>query len=373
MNAKAALLILGLLASCPLISNCRQGNEHEISATSGIASKERVQEMLVRPSCLESFSPAAKSYDKEDVIIPSDGIELRGKLYLPKEPGLHPAIIYMHGGGNDYDLLMSAPLYYAPRLATCGYATLIYDERGTGESGGVFYESIYDDFISDAGHAADFLAKHEQIDPGKIGVFGGSQGGRLAPVVAVRFASVSFAISTSGPIGNVADQATFNMRYALKVRGYADTTIQQVMPIRERQHAAWESQDTAELNEVAAEIMKMRKFIDPLALPNTRQEFLTDSSLFFLRPMYFSMPKDYMGELAKLDLPWLALYGELDSVINVRETIANIQKQMAAAKNQDYEIFMIDHVDHSFLNNDTQRYVPVVNIIVNWLSENISN
>jgi pimeloyl-ACP methyl ester carboxylesterase len=309
----------------------------------------------------------------KEVIIPSGDIELAGELYLPKFTGPYPAIIYIHGGGNNYDMLMSAPRYYALRMAHCGFAVLTYDKRGTGESGGIFHESTYDDFISDAGHAADFLVKHEQIDPEKIGIYGGSQGGRLAPLVATRFPSISFAISASGPIGTVADQATFNIEYALKVRGYDDSTVKQVMPLWRRHHAARESLNPDDMNEVAEDIFKLREFIDPMALPNTRHEFLTDSNLFFLRPPYFSMSKDYISELVNLDVPWLAIYGELDSIINVRESIENIQKQMTVGDNTSYEIIVMKGVNHSFYHYETGEDIPIVNIVINWLKEIISN
>ena len=373
MRMKIAFLISAGLLIVMLASYCQQGKKHDTSDTTLIASEQRIEELLAGPPCLENFSRDVNSFDIEDVIIASGDIKLQGKLYLPRMPGPHPAIIYMHGGGNNYELIMSAPQFYAPRFAHCGYACLIYDERGTGQSGGVFHESTYDDFISDAGHAADFLAQHDQIAADKIGVFGGSQGGRLAPIVAARFPSVSFVISTSGPIGKVGDQATFNMKYALKIRGYEDTTIQQVMPLWEKHHKACESLNPDDLDEVAEGIFRMRKFIDPMALPNTYQEFESDSNLFFLKPMYSSMSKDYLTELAKLDVPWLAIYGEQDPVINVKESIENIQKQMASAQNHDCEIVRIKDVGHSFEYPGTRNYIRVEKIIVNWLNEQISN
>jgi pimeloyl-ACP methyl ester carboxylesterase len=163
------------------------------------------------------------------------------------------------------------------------------------------------------------------------------------------------------------------MEYALKLRGYEDTTIQQVMPIWEKHHKACESLNQDELNEIADEIFRMREFIDTFALPNTYQEFASDSNLYFLKPMYSSMPNDYLTELAKLDVPWLAIYGEQDPVINVKESIANIQKQMAAAQNHDCEIVRIKDVGHSFEYPGTRDYVRVENIIVNWLNKRISN
>jgi len=234
-------------------------------------------------------------------------------------------------------------------------------------SGGIFHETTYDDYISDAGHAANVLMKHGQIDQNRIGIYGGSQGGRLAPLVAVRFPGVSFVISASGPVGTLADQATFNMEYALKARGYEDSTIEQVMPLWRKHHAAWESLEPDDFREVAEEIIKKREFIDAMALPNTRQEFVTDSGLFFLRPVYNSMSKNYFGELVNLDVPWLTYFGELDPIINVRESVKNITEQMAIAGNKDCEIIVFQNVGHSFENYDTGESIPTSTVVINWL------
>jgi len=353
-------------------ADCQTENNSGADLKEGIVSESRLKELLARPPCLQSFDRTVESYKVKEVTIPGGEIELAGKLYLPDTPGPHAAVVFMHGGGNDYELVMGAPRFYGPRLAHCGYAALIYDKRGTGKSGGVFHESTYDDFIADAGRAVEFLSKHESIDPGNIGVYAGSEGGRLAPLVAVRFPNVAFVISASGPIGKIADQADFNIEYALHVRGYPDSLIEQIMPLWRKHHAACTSLDSAEMDAVAKEIFRLRETIDPFALPNTRQEFLTDSNLFFLRPQYFSMPNDYTGELVKLDVPWLAIYGELDPIINVQESVENIQKQMTAGNNTDYEIIVHEGVGHSFSDPETGKFVPDENIVINWIKEKVS-
>jgi pimeloyl-ACP methyl ester carboxylesterase len=366
------LLVFTILFFAP-VSHSWQRERLTIKSDNAIVSEERLKKLLTRPSCLKSFSRQDSTYEVQEVTITSGDIKLAGKLFLPKSAGPFPAVVFMHGGGNNYEMLMNGPRFYAQRLAHCGFAALIYDKRGTGKSGGVFHESTYDDFLNDAGHAADFLLKHEQIDPDKIGVYGGSQGGRLAPLVAIRYPSVSFAISASGPIGTLADHATYNIEYALEFRGYDDTTIEQVMPLWKKHHDAWESLDPEDLKAVAEEIFELREYIDPMALPNTRQEFLSDSNLFFLRPVYFSMSKDYFSELVSLDAPWLAFYGELDPIINVQESVDNIQKQMITGNNSNYEMIIIKNVGHSFDDVETGEFTPTENIIVNWINEIISD
>lgn len=121
MNVKAAFLVVCLLISWSCVSFCKQGNKSDTGVTTRVAMKERIEELLVCPDCLDSFSETAKSYYiVEEVTISGGDITLHGELYLPNRPGPHPGIVYMHGGGNNYDVLMSAPKYYAPRLTHGG-------------------------------------------------------------------------------------------------------------------------------------------------------------------------------------------------------------------------------------------------------------
>ncbi|MFH2035985.1 MAG: alpha/beta hydrolase [Candidatus Zixiibacteriota bacterium] len=367
------LLIVIFLIFLPGIIYCQQIDTDIIQLISEKSSKDRIDELLNCPSCLKNNSDSAKQYTVENVIFPSGDILLNGELYLPVGSGPFPGIVFMHGGGNNYEMLYTSVMYDARRFAKCGYVALIYDKRGMGKSGGVFHESTYNDYVNDAGNAAEFLKNHKKADPNRIGVIGGSQGGRLAPVVAVRFPFISFVISQSGPIGPIIDHCNYNIEYALKIRGYEDSTIEQVMPIWKKQHQAWKLQDSLKFAEVADEILLARESIDPMALPNTREEFYTDSNLFFLRPTYNSIQYDFFDELTELNSPWLSVYGELDSIISVPESISNLQRQMKIANNKDYEIVIYKNVGHSFQYLDTGEFAPEINIVINWLGELFNN
>ena len=81
MNVKAVFLVIGLLISWPCLSYCQKGSKSDKGITSRIATKERLEELLVCPPCLESFSRTVESYDVEEVTIPAGDIKLAGKLY----------------------------------------------------------------------------------------------------------------------------------------------------------------------------------------------------------------------------------------------------------------------------------------------------
>ncbi len=63
-----------------------------------------------------------------------DGIELSAEVYLPKEPGQYPALLirtpYLNNGESS--------LEFGRYFARAGYAVVIQDVRGRGESDGEF-------------------------------------------------------------------------------------------------------------------------------------------------------------------------------------------------------------------------------------------
>lgn len=63
----------------------------------------------------------------------SGGVELAGLIYEPNTGSSWPGVVFVHGSG---DSSRSDGAFYADQFARAGIATLIYDKRGVGESGG---------------------------------------------------------------------------------------------------------------------------------------------------------------------------------------------------------------------------------------------
>jgi pimeloyl-ACP methyl ester carboxylesterase len=332
-----------------------------------VLSSEEIAELLIRPKCFGPPGDTARPYLIQDCVIPSKGISLSAQLYLPSESGRWPLVILVPGGFNETELIIQSPRYYAPRLARCGIAALVYYKRGTGPSGGVYAEATEDDFIDDVVNIAKELAGHSQIDSTRIGAAGGSGGGLVAPLAAARYPGISFVVSCSAPIMPGEEHLNYNIEYALKSRGYSDSLVQTVMPLWRRHHAAWAHSDTAELEAVATEITQTRKHIDLFALPTPYQEVFADSNLIFLWPRFRSASRDYMSELKHMRAKWLSIYGEKDKVVSVRSSLSNIPSLMKESGNDEYSIIVLPGVDHSFYDPETGEGVPVVRIVVNWL------
>ncbi len=339
-------------------------NPHRLSA-------EEIERLLIKPACLQSF-PDTDEWDLvEDYPVLSKGITLSAKLYRPEGKGPWPAVILVPGGFNETELIMGSPRYEAPRLAHCGFAAVVFYKRGTGPSGGSYAEATYDDFIDDVGSIARQLAWHPDINRNYIGASGGSGGGFVASIAAARYPEISFVINKSGPIITMDEENDFNIAYALRTRGYADSLVEQVLPLWKRHHAAWAKADTGELQIVAAEINAKRMIYDPFLLPTPFNEVFTDSNLVFLWPRFRSASRDYLSELKRMDKKWLSIYGANDPIVPVASCVRSIEILMKESGNDEYSVIVLPDVDHSFIDPDSRRQIPVIRIVVNWLSENM--
>ena len=348
-----------------------QQNQINNEKPSHILSDQQVEKLLLKPACRESFRKSDPTYRIEKMKIPSNGIELYCELYLPLTGNKFPLVILTHGGFNEFDIIMAAPLYEAPILANCGFAALVYHKRGTGKSGGDYANSTRDDFIDDIGNIAQHLSKDPRIDPAKIGVNGGSGGGLNGPAAAARYPLISFVINKSGPVVSGEEAGNYNMENALKSRGYADSLIKIAIPVWKKHHSLWAKRDTIQLKLFAQELIELRKKYDMFLLPSTYNEVYSDTNLIFLRPEFNSAGKDVYKELSYVKAKLLCIYGELDEIVPVKASIINIEKLMVEGGNNDYSVIVLPGVEHSFINPETRRQLPVINIIINWLTENI--
>lgn len=118
----------------------------------------------------------------EDVTITaSDGAVLAGTLRTPSGQGPFPVVLMLGGSGPQ---VRGGFQRLQDRLLAAGVTTLDYDKRGCGQSTGERIESV-SRLAGDAEAAVAFLRTRGEIDPARIVVLGSSQGGIIAPVVAV--------------------------------------------------------------------------------------------------------------------------------------------------------------------------------------------
>ena len=146
--------------------------------------------------------PSAKLTQPQQVIFPtSDGLSIHGQLFLPppaNSGGRHPAVIFFHGGPSRQMFLGWHPMdayHYMygmnQYLASKGYVVLSVNYRGGTGYGHDFREppnfgpagaSEYNDTVG----AGNYLRARPDVDPKRIGLWGGSYGGFMTALALAR-------------------------------------------------------------------------------------------------------------------------------------------------------------------------------------------
>jgi dipeptidyl aminopeptidase/acylaminoacyl peptidase len=145
-------------------------------------------------------APAVPNFEAPEPVLfkAADGVEVHAMLFRARGPGRHPALVYVHGGPRRQMMPGFHPSgYYSnayifnQHLAERGYTVLAVNYRSGTGYGARFRDdpqqaragaSEYRDVLA----AGRWLAARADVDPGRIGIWGGSWGGYLTALALAR-------------------------------------------------------------------------------------------------------------------------------------------------------------------------------------------
>ncbi len=168
-------------------------------------------------------APPGAPYDAISVTVPSPaGHTLAGTLTLPAgATGSRPvaAIVTITGSGaQDRDEALSGVKGYrlfrqfADSLGRRGIAVLRMDDRGYGESTGDFKGATSADFADDIRAGLAYLRTRPEIDATRLGLLGHSEGGLIAPLVALHEPELRGIVLLAGPSKGGREILQFQLR-----------------------------------------------------------------------------------------------------------------------------------------------------------------
>lgn len=221
-------IIVSLMLITIFLSAC--GSEQSSPVTI-----EQPEESSVAEEMVEEPTTEMPDYDRLE-IESADGTILVGSLHLPEGQGPFPAFVWVHGSGAVTRTQGGGSV--VPALVEGGYAVLIMDKRGVGESSGDYFgvSPVNSDFIlgqlaEDTQAAAEFLSQLNIINPNQIGLFGNSQAGWIIPLAAAKSAEVSLAVILVGPTVTVGEE---NYYSSLTQENSATLTEEKLEQVYER-------------------------------------------------------------------------------------------------------------------------------------------
>jgi len=304
---------------------------------------------------------------REETSFPSGEVTLSGTLVTPDAGRTHPAVVLLHGSGalNRYSF-GPFPDFFLSR----GYAVFLYDKRGTGSSNGNLEKSTFDDLAADGRAAVGFLKGRKGINPRQIGLCGSSQGGFLAALVASGSRDVAFIINLYGMYVPAWQQELYRAEAEMREGGLSETQRAEALAFMKLEFDVGRAGRDWERLAAEMERAKTMKWFD--SVPH----FFSDLNelRYYWRTLYSYDPA---LALEKVSCPVLALFGALDNSTPVPQTIANMQRALKIAGNENFTYEVFPRGNHGLLESETgynsevprlKRFVPgLFETMTNWL------
>lgn len=166
---------------------------------------------------------AYEQMQEQDVSFASDGLILAGRLITPAHDTgqVKPLVIFVHGSERTGTVGRSR---YPWILAAQGVSVFVYDKRGTGKSEGQ-YTQDFEVLARDAVAAFKTAKARAGKNHDRIGFFGGSQGGWVAPLAATQ-SSADFLVVGFGLILSPMEEDAEQVFEELRRLGYGASEIE---------------------------------------------------------------------------------------------------------------------------------------------------
>jgi alpha-beta hydrolase superfamily lysophospholipase len=239
------------------------------------------------------------------------------RVYFPKEKGRFPSLVFMHGSGGEG---MFTNQYLAEYLASKGIITLIQDKQGVGKSTGNWTTANFDDLTNDYVNAINFLKTFAKVNKRQIGIYGHSQGGTLAPLLATKSKDVSFIIAAASVGDTVYKQDLYRVENNLKSNNFSQTEVQEAMAYYQqwlnmaRTGIGFEELDS--LNKIS----KDKTWFEWVEAP-PREHWIWK---FYLATGNYNS----LVYWQKVTTPVLLVYGENDQIEDVKNYIQQIDRSL---------------------------------------------
>jgi len=316
-------------------------------------------------------------------------------LTYPNGDKKFPLIILITGSGRqdrDETIFDHKPFaVIADYLTKKGYAVLRVDDRGAGKSTGDFSNSTTADFAQDVEEHIRYAKNLPMIDTNQIGLLGHSEGGLIAPMVAVRNKSVAFVILMAGPGVEIGELMAMQNEMVLKSAGISQEAINAYIPLYKNLMKTIVSiNSTQDANAKAIEIVKnwysntdknLVKSTTNISSESDINKFATSMSET-LSTKWWKYFASYNPQIAlqKLKCPVLAINGSSDIQVPAEANLKAIEFALKKAGNKKVTTMKFDGLNHLFqkcTKCTVQEYgelettiePEVLEYINNWLSK----
>jgi pimeloyl-ACP methyl ester carboxylesterase len=297
-------------------------------------------------------------YDETEVSYENkqDHIKLAATLTVPRGAGPFPAVVLMTGSGpqdrNEAILGHQPFLVLADYLTRRGIAVLRADDRGVGGTTAGTPNDTTQNYAEDALAGVEFLKTRKEIDARQIGLIGHSEGGMAAPMAAAKSADVAFIVLMAGP--GIRGDKLLVKQARLIAAAECEKQVEVSMQESEQMFAMLAMEkDTAVAKQKLQDAAKKRAQASQkrLAAQTAAAEMQAES---FSSPWFhYFLSYDPRPTIMKVRVPVLAINGEKDLQVPVKEDLEAIEQALKDGGNRDYKIVALPGLNHLFQTSNT--------------------
>jgi len=334
----------------------KQGSANlPLNLTKGSEQKAIVAKPEKRPQ-----DPTDFPYKQEEVSFQNikAGNQLSGTLTMPSSGKVSKIVVLISGSGGqnrDEEIL---PFNHRPFLVWSdwltrkGIAVLRYDDRGVGKSTGQQAGSTSADFADDAEAAINYINQRPDLKGLSIGFLGHSEGGMIAPMVAVRNPLVKFMVLLAGPGVPISELLVKQNSESLRLAGAPDSINISISSLNRKIYTAignYKTLDAADFKVKMDTVLNAIIRSDQPGNPSEEQikQMLSQNSKVLYTPWfrYFIAfnPADY---LSRVKCPVLAVNGTLDSQVDSEANLNGIKTSLLRSGNKKFEIVPLSGLNH---------------------------
>ncbi len=317
-------------------------------------------------------------------------VTLSGTLTLPISEGPFPIVVLIAGSGpidRDETVFGHKPfLVLADYLTRQGIAVLRFDKRGCGKSTGNYDKATTQDFSDDVLAGIAYIKSRKEVNANQIGLIGHSEGGIIAPMVAVKSKDVAFVVLMAGT-GVSGEEILYEQNALIRrAAGETEYTINQSRKFQEQMVALVKGELDPQI--VAEQLQEIAKNY-VATLPETQEKVTLESlesqaarvktNVEWFR---YYLTLDPFIALKQMRVPALVLNGELDLQVSSKQNLPVISKALEESGNKNFTIIELPKLNHFFQTceiGSIAEYAKieetlspsVLNLITEWILERV--
>lgn len=261
--------------------------------------------------------------------------------------------------------------FIIPYFVCNGVNVISYDQRGTGDSVGNWFLTSPVQKADDAAAVYDAFIGDRHVDRRRVGVWGFSNGGWVAPLLTLR-RTMAFMILKSGPTESILSNLHYEVVQEMRRHHAGATEIAQALDMwRSVERALFGKESWTDAARALA-VARAKPWYKYSLMPLLHLPPTPAVAAGLRRALNY----DPAATLSRVTTPTLALYGARDRKVDAADSALHLRRFLAAAGEHDVTIETFPAASHTLIVSANgydpqppERYVPQYpRIMLAWLA-----